>query len=59
MTGTQHVGTSKHQFLQYITIKNVFVLFHYQNNFEINYSSALLFSGDINRQHVTTFSRLA
>jgi hypothetical protein len=23
----------------YITIKNVFVLFHYQNNFEINYSS--------------------
>jgi hypothetical protein len=41
MTGTQHVGTSKHQFLQYITIKNVFVLFHYQNNFEINYSSAI------------------
>jgi hypothetical protein len=28
MTRTQHVGTLKHQFLQYITIKNVFVLFH-------------------------------
>jgi hypothetical protein len=39
MTGTQHVGTLKHQVLQYITIKNVFVLFHYQNNFEMNYSS--------------------
>jgi hypothetical protein len=37
MTGTQHVGTLKHQFLQYITIKNVLVLFHYQNNFEMNY----------------------
>jgi hypothetical protein len=41
MTGTQHVGTLKHQFIQYITIQNVFVLFHYQNNFEINYSSAI------------------
>jgi hypothetical protein len=41
MTGTLHVGTLKHQFLQYITIKNVFVLFHYQNNFEMNYSSAI------------------
>jgi hypothetical protein len=35
------VGTLKIQFLQYITIKNVFVLFHYQNNFEMNYSSAI------------------
>jgi hypothetical protein len=25
----------------YITIKNVFVFFHYQNNFEINYASAI------------------
>jgi hypothetical protein len=41
MTGTQHVGTLKHQFLQYITIKNVFVLFHHQNKFEINYASAI------------------
>jgi hypothetical protein len=40
MTGTQHVGTLKHQFLQYITIKKVLILFHYQNNFEMNYSSA-------------------
>jgi hypothetical protein len=28
MTGTQHVGTLKHKILQYITIKNVLVLFH-------------------------------
>jgi hypothetical protein len=41
MTGTQHVGTLKIQFLQYITIKNVFVLFYYQNNFEMNYSCAI------------------
>jgi hypothetical protein len=41
MTGTQHVVTLKHQFLQHITIKNVFVLFHYQNNFERNYSSSI------------------
>jgi hypothetical protein len=41
MTGTQHVGTLKHKFLQYITIKNVLVLFHYQNNFEMNSSSAI------------------
>jgi hypothetical protein len=33
MTGTQHVGTLKHKFLQYISIKNVLVLFRYQNNF--------------------------
>jgi hypothetical protein len=41
MTGTQHVGTLKHQFLQYITKKNVLVLFHCQNNFEMNSSSAI------------------
>jgi hypothetical protein len=41
MTGTQHVGTLKHKFLQYITIKNVLVLFHYQNNCEMNSSSAI------------------
>jgi hypothetical protein len=41
MTGTQHVGALKHKFLQFITIKNVFVLFHYQNNFKMNYSSAI------------------
>jgi hypothetical protein len=38
---TQHVVALKHQFLQYITIKNVFVLFHYQNNFEMNSFSAI------------------
>jgi hypothetical protein len=32
MTVTQHVGTLKHQFLYYITIKMVLVIFHYQNN---------------------------
>jgi hypothetical protein len=41
MTGTQHVGTYKHNFFQYITIKNLLVLFHYQNNFEMNSSSAI------------------
>jgi hypothetical protein len=41
MTGTQHVGTLKHKLLQYITNKNVLVLFHYQNNFEMNSSSAI------------------
>jgi hypothetical protein len=41
MTGTQHVGTLKHKFLQYITIKNELVLFLYQNNLEINSSSAI------------------
>jgi hypothetical protein len=30
MTGTQHVGTLKHQFLHYITLKMVLVLFYYQ-----------------------------
>jgi hypothetical protein len=34
-------GNLKIQFLQYITITNVFVLFHYPNNFEMNYSSAI------------------
>jgi hypothetical protein len=32
MTGTQHVGTLRHQFLHHITIKMVLVIFHYQNN---------------------------
>jgi hypothetical protein len=32
MTGTQHVGTLKHQFLQYITIKWCLLFFIYQNN---------------------------
>jgi hypothetical protein len=31
MTGTQHVGTLKHQFLHYITLKIVLVIFHYEN----------------------------
>jgi hypothetical protein len=34
-------GNFKHKFLQYITIKNVLVLFHYQNNFEMNSFSAI------------------
>jgi hypothetical protein len=33
MTGTQHVGALKHQFLHYITIKIVLTIFYYQNNF--------------------------
>jgi hypothetical protein len=32
MDGSQLVGTLKHQFLHYITIKMVLVIFHYQNN---------------------------
>jgi hypothetical protein len=32
MTGTQHVGTLKHTFIHYITIKTVLVIVHYQNN---------------------------
>jgi hypothetical protein len=32
MTVTQHVGILKHQFLHYVTIKMVLVVFHYQNN---------------------------
>jgi hypothetical protein len=33
---------TKHKFLQYVTIKNGLFLFHYQNNFEMNSSSAIL-----------------
>jgi hypothetical protein len=36
MTGTQHVETLKHQFLHYITIKMVLVIFYHQNNFKHN-----------------------
>jgi hypothetical protein len=36
MTGTQHVGTLKTQFLHYINIKMVLVIFHYQNYFKQN-----------------------
>jgi hypothetical protein len=49
MTGTQHVGTLKHKFLQYIKIKNVLVLFYYQNNFEMNSSSVIWWRHDIYR----------
>jgi hypothetical protein len=58
MSGTQHVGTLKHQFLQYITIKNVFVLF-FITKIILKWIIPLLFGGDIYRQHVTTFLRLA
>jgi hypothetical protein len=37
MTETQHVGTLKHTFVHYITIKMVLVLFHCQNNFKHNF----------------------
>jgi hypothetical protein len=30
------VGTLKYQFLHFITIKIVLVLFHYKNNFKLN-----------------------
>jgi hypothetical protein len=36
MTGTQHVGTLKHQFLYYITIKMVLLLFYYQKIIKLN-----------------------
>jgi hypothetical protein len=36
MTGTQHVGALKHQFLHYITIKIVLIIFYYQNHFQYN-----------------------
>jgi hypothetical protein len=36
MTVTQHVRTLKTQFLHYITIKMVLVIFHNQNNFKQN-----------------------
>jgi hypothetical protein len=32
MNVTQHVGILKPQFLHYVTIKMVLVIFHYQNN---------------------------
>jgi hypothetical protein len=57
MTGTQHVGTLKHTFLHFITIKMVLVIFHYQNN--ILFFAPLLFGSDIYRQQATTFSVLA
>jgi hypothetical protein len=60
MTGTQHVGTLKHQFLHYITIKIVLVIFHYQNNFkQTSCFLHLLFGSGIYRQQATTFSALA
>jgi hypothetical protein len=56
MTGTQHVGTLKHQFIHYITIKTVLIIFHYQNNILV--FAPLLFGSDIYRQEATTFSAL-
>jgi hypothetical protein len=57
MTGTQHVGTLKHQFLQYITIKMCLIFFI--KKIILKKIMPLLFGGDIYRQHVTTFSWLA
>jgi hypothetical protein len=61
MTGTQLVGTLKHQFLCYITIKMELVLFHYKNYFYLNscFLHLSYFGSDIYRQQVTTFSTLA
>jgi hypothetical protein len=50
-------GNFKHQFIQYITIKNVFVLLI--TKIILKLIIPLLFGGDIYRQHATTFSRLA
>jgi hypothetical protein len=57
MTETQHVGTLKHQFLHYMTIKTVPVILHYQNN--IYFFALLLFGRDIYWQQAITFSALA
>jgi hypothetical protein len=37
MTGTQHVGASKHKFLHFLTIKMVHVILYYKNNFNLNF----------------------
>jgi hypothetical protein len=57
MTGTQNVGTLKHQFLHYITIKMVLVIFI--TKIILLCFAPLLFGGDIYRQQATTFSALA
>jgi hypothetical protein len=57
MTGTQHVGTLKHEVLHFITIKMVLVIFHFQKN--ILFFAPLLFGSNIYRQQATTFSALA
>jgi hypothetical protein len=59
MTGTQHVGTIKHQFLHKIkiTIKMVLVIFHYLNN--VLFFAPLLCGSDIYRQQAVTASALA
>jgi hypothetical protein len=57
MTGTQHVGTLKIQFLHYITIKTVLVILYYQKIFL--FFAPLLFGSDIYRQQATTCSALA
>jgi hypothetical protein len=60
MTWTQLVGTLKLQFLHYITIKMVLVIFHCQDNLNrILVFALLLFGSDFYRQQATTFSALA
>jgi hypothetical protein len=41
MTVTQHVGILKHQFLHYVIIKMVLVIFHYQNNIHVFCTSVI------------------
>jgi hypothetical protein len=57
MTVTQHVGILKHQFLHYVTIKMMLVIFHYQNNILV--FAPLLFGSNLYRQQATTFLALA
>jgi hypothetical protein len=57
MAGAQHVGTLKHKFLHYITIKMVLVIYHYQNNILV--FCTLFFGSDKYRQQATAFSALA
>jgi hypothetical protein len=57
MTGTQHVGFLKHQFLHYIPIKMVLLFFITKIIFL--FFAPLLFGSNIYRQQATTFSALA
>jgi hypothetical protein len=57
MTGTQHVGTLKHNFLHYITIKKCLLFFITKIIFL--FFAPLLFGSDIYRQQASTFSALA
>jgi hypothetical protein len=65
MTVTQHVGMLKPQFLHYVTIKMVLVIFHFQNNILVFCTSVIwsqhlpapsynFFSADMSRNRQNT-----